>query len=82
LHGGQPANRRLDLALVGSPEPCPESLRADDEPPDRREAHGHCSTFVPEMVEDAVDKLLRRYPESPIIEHMLGALADIAQELP
>jgi hypothetical protein len=74
LNGAQPANRRLDLALVGSPEPCLESLRADDEPPDRREAHGHCSTFVPEMV-DAVDKLLRRYPESPIIED------DLAQAL-
>jgi hypothetical protein len=34
------------------------------------------------MVEDGVDNLLRRYPESPIIEHMLGALADLAQELP
>jgi hypothetical protein len=30
---------------------------------------------VPEMVEDAVDKLLRRYPESPIIED------DLAQAL-
>jgi hypothetical protein len=34
------------------------------------------------MVEDAVDKLLRRYPEWPMIEHMLGALADLAQGLP
>jgi hypothetical protein len=34
------------------------------------------------MVEDGVDNFLRRYPESPIIEHMLGALADLAQELP
>jgi hypothetical protein len=34
------------------------------------------------MVEDGVDKFLRRYPESPIIEHLLGALADPAQELP
>jgi hypothetical protein len=34
------------------------------------------------MVEAAVDKLLRRYPESPIVEHVLGALADLVRELP
>jgi hypothetical protein len=71
LHRSQAPDRCLDVVFGRTLEPRRVSLRSDDEPPDRRQAHGHCSTFVPEMVEDGVDKLLRRYPESPIIEDVL-----------
>jgi hypothetical protein len=34
------------------------------------------------MVEDRVDNYLRRYPESPIVEHGLGVRGHLARELP
>jgi hypothetical protein len=74
LDGREPPDHRLDIVFTGAPEPRRVSLRPDDQAPDRREAYRHCSTFEPEMVEDGVDKLLRRYPESPIIEDLLGTL--------
>jgi hypothetical protein len=64
-------NHRLDVTFAGSPEAWGITLRAHHEPANRGQAHGHAGTFG---VVDGVDKLLRRYPDSPVIEDVLGTL--------
>ena len=67
----QTPDHSLDISFAGSPKARRVTLRVNDEPANSGEAHGHAGTFV-EM--DAVDTFLRRYPESPIIEDVLGTL--------
>ena len=71
LYCGQPPDHGLDVTFAGSSKAWCIALRAHDEPANSGQAHGHAGTFV---VVDGVDKLLRRYPDSPVIQDVLGTL--------
>jgi hypothetical protein len=71
LHRGQAPDRRFDVVFIGSFEACGVTLGAHDEAANSRQAYGHEGTVG---VVDGVDTFLRRYPDSPVIEDILGTL--------